>query len=208
MYRVYIDKGDRISSLDFKMINPTNPLTGLNIDEDDHKLGWMRDEKQETVELEKKLLKEEFIKRQRLMELEKAKTVKTVTEDDADKKFHVFKNQVELRGETVSRFLGKGQVDYQGRSWTHPPPTLRPGSEEHRCFMPKKCVMTLKGHKAGVSKVRYISEYGHLLASAGKWAKISTLSHCDMYIAIYITYILSHSHCDILNITTYIYIIK
>lgn len=73
--------------------------------------------------------------------------------------------------EPVTRFHGAEETDYRGRSWISPPSGLRGAdlhdTEDHACFMPKKCVSRMTGHEKGVHRIRLFPRTGHLLLSAG-----------------------------------------
>ncbi|CAD7940209.1 unnamed protein product [Amoebophrya sp. A120] len=80
----------------------------------------------------------------------------------------------------TSRFYGKTEYDYQGRSWM----TFKQAHQDKRDFqqmledeetwtyLPKKQVHTYTGHTQGVQTVRLFPETGHLLLSAGLDAKV------------------------------------
>ena len=68
--------------------------------------------------------------------------------------------------EATSIFHGKELVDYQGRSWVTPPAGVRAETEEHECFIPKKCIKKYTGHTKGVNVVEFFPKTGHLLLSA------------------------------------------
>lgn len=71
----------------------------------------------------------------------------------------------------TTEFFGKQLLDYQGRSYLHPPTdvgiSLTNESRPHECFVPKKCIHTWKGHANGVSKLELFPNSFHLLLSAG-----------------------------------------
>ena len=68
--------------------------------------------------------------------------------------------------DATSTFHGKELYDYQGRPWTTPPSGIRPGTEEHQCYLPKKCVKKYTGHTKGVQAIEFLPTTGHLLLSA------------------------------------------
>jgi pre-mRNA-processing factor 17 len=68
--------------------------------------------------------------------------------------------------EPCSKFLGKKEVDYQGRPWTTPPPGVKADEHGHDSFIPKKCVKMYK-HDKGVQCVEFFPGTGHLLLTAG-----------------------------------------
>ncbi|CAO1340577.1 unnamed protein product [Diamesa serratosioi] len=67
-------------------------------------------------------------------------------------------------------------VDYQGRSFLHPPHdvgvSLKAGSHPDRCFLPKALIHTWQGHTKGVSAIRLFPKSAHLLLSCGMDAKV------------------------------------
>eukprot|EP00392_Amoebophrya_sp_AT5.2_P006521 g6533.t1 len=86
----------------------------------------------------------------------------------------------------TSRFYGKQEYDYQGRSWlvnktSQGNDTAKRSHEERMendetwCYLPKKCVHTFTGHTQGVQCIRLFpgqNNSGHLLLSAGLDATI------------------------------------
>ncbi|KAF8343081.1 pre-mRNA splicing factor [Cantharellus anzutake] len=79
-------------------------------------------------------------------------------------------------GQETSLLHGKSLVDYQGRTYMHPPLSVAPhltgeaGSQE--CFIPKACVHTFTGHTQGVSVIRTLPGTGHLMLSGSMDTKI------------------------------------
>jgi pre-mRNA-processing factor 17 len=85
----------------------------------------------------------------------------------------------------TSKFHGKEETDYQGRSWAHPPTDLKPDEDgEHAAFIPKRCIHKWAGHSKGVQvllriepsvshlmlrfrfqAIEFFPNYGHLLLS-------------------------------------------
>lgn len=67
-------------------------------------------------------------------------------------------------------------VDYQGRSFLHPPHdvgvSLKADSVPSRCFLPKAHIHTWTGHTKGISAIRLFPKSAHLLLSCGMDAKI------------------------------------
>ncbi|XP_066994040.1 pre-mRNA-processing factor 17 [Anabrus simplex] len=63
----------------------------------------------------------------------------------------------------------KDPVDYQGRSFLHPPQdvgvNLKSDSPPERCFLPKAQIHTWQGHTKGISAIRWFPKYAHLLLS-------------------------------------------
>lgn len=63
----------------------------------------------------------------------------------------------------------KDAVDYQGRSFLHPPhdvgTNLRPDAVPDRCYLPKAHIHTWQGHTKGVSAVKFFPKSAHLLLS-------------------------------------------
>lgn len=73
--------------------------------------------------------------------------------------------EIEAIANERSEFHGESELDYLGRSYIYPPAGLRP--QPHRCYVPKRCVHTWKGHTKAVSKIKFFPKFGHLLLSAG-----------------------------------------
>lgn len=67
-------------------------------------------------------------------------------------------------------------IDYQGRSFLHPPHdvgvSLKAGAHPDRCFLPKAHIHTWTGHTKGISAIRMFPKSAHLLLSCGMDAKI------------------------------------
>lgn len=67
-------------------------------------------------------------------------------------------------------------VDYQGRSFLHPPHdvgvSLKPGAVPDRCFLPKALIHTWTGHTKGISAIRLFPKSAHLLLSCSMDAKV------------------------------------
>lgn len=67
-------------------------------------------------------------------------------------------------------------VDYQGRSFLHPPHdvgvSLKADARPDRCFLPKALIHTWTGHTKGISAIRLFPRSAHLLLSCGMDAKI------------------------------------
>ena len=68
--------------------------------------------------------------------------------------------------EAESTFHGKELYDYQGRSWIAAPSGVRAETDEHDCFIPKKCIKKYTGHTKGVHAIEFFPGTGHLLLSA------------------------------------------
>ena len=79
--------------------------------------------------------------------------------------------QDDLADTETTEFHGSALVDYQGRSYMHPP-TDHDYTEPERCFHPKKLVHTWKHGTKPVSVIRFIPSTAHLLLSGGDDAKI------------------------------------
>lgn len=83
-------------------------------------------------------------------------------------------------GQENSVFHGKTMMDYQGRTYMHPPVSEAPqimqeaGSQD--CFIPKVCVHTYTGHTQGVSVIRLFPQTGHLMLSGSMDTKIKVRS--------------------------------
>ncbi|EWM29450.1 pre-mrna-processing factor 17 [Nannochloropsis gaditana] len=71
-----------------------------------------------------------------------------------------------VASEPTTQFHGKGESDYQGRSWVEPPGGLRPVETDHACYLPKRCVHRYTGHGKGVQAIEFFPGTGHLLLSA------------------------------------------
>jgi pre-mRNA-processing factor 17 len=69
----------------------------------------------------------------------------------------------------TSKFHGKSQTDYQGRSWVEAPRGKRAMDMDdlgdHRCHLPSRLVHTFHGHNKGVNTVDLFPGTGHLLLS-------------------------------------------
>jgi len=65
----------------------------------------------------------------------------------------------------------KDPVDYQGRSFMHPPQDVgvrfKSRTAPTKCFIPKNLIHTYQGHSKGVSAIRWFPQSAHLLLSAG-----------------------------------------
>lgn len=64
----------------------------------------------------------------------------------------------------------KDAVDYQGRSFTHPPQdvgvNLKSDMPPSKCFLPKAHIHTWTGHTKGIAAIRWFPKTAHLLLSA------------------------------------------
>lgn len=75
-----------------------------------------------------------------------------------------------------SKFHGKAETDYMGRTYIHVPQDLdvdltkEAGSQE--CFLPKKCLHTWTGHTKGVNTIKLFPKSGHLMLSGSQDTKI------------------------------------
>lgn len=67
-------------------------------------------------------------------------------------------------------------VDYQGRSFLHPPHdvgvSLKAGAHPDRCFLPKAHIHSWTGHTKGISSIKLFPKSAHLLLSCSMDAKI------------------------------------
>ena len=67
----------------------------------------------------------------------------------------------------TSKYHGKSQTDYQGRSWVEAPRGKRAMDQdelrEHRCHLPSKLIHTFHGHNKGVNTLDLFPGTGHLL---------------------------------------------
>jgi len=67
-------------------------------------------------------------------------------------------------------------VDYQGRSFLHPPHdvgvSLKAGAHPDRCFLPKAHIYTWTGHTKGISTIKLFPKSAHLLLSCSMDTKI------------------------------------
>ncbi|CAF0870012.1 unnamed protein product, partial [Didymodactylos carnosus] len=70
----------------------------------------------------------------------------------------------------------KDPYDYQGRSFLHIPQdvgvNLRSDEPPQRCFIPKQCLHTYKGHTKGVQKIHYFPVSAHLFLTCSMDCKI------------------------------------
>lgn len=73
---------------------------------------------------------------------------------------------------TSSRYHGKQQYDYQGRSWLEPPRDLKPDDGDHTCYVPKRHMRNFAGHNAAVQSIQLFPRYGHMLLSGSSDNKI------------------------------------
>lgn len=71
-----------------------------------------------------------------------------------------FSHSVCLLEQAKSTFHGGEQIDYQGRSWVVPPSGVRPGDNDHECFIPKKCIKKYTGHTKGVQAIEFFPKTG------------------------------------------------
>jgi pre-mRNA-processing factor 17 len=69
-------------------------------------------------------------------------------------------------------FHGEQEFDYKGDSWIVPSSDFKESVEfgdvdDHKCYVPKKCVGKFLGHNKGVHRIRLFPGHGHLLLSGG-----------------------------------------
>ena len=68
-------------------------------------------------------------------------------------------------------FMAKKRLTTRDNSWMAPPAGLASvgplDMDDHKCFVPKKCVHRFTGHNKGVHRIRLFPNTGHLLLSAG-----------------------------------------
>jgi pre-mRNA-processing factor 17 len=72
--------------------------------------------------------------------------------------------------DTTSEFLGKAEVDFQGKSWVEPDAESRAATvaeaEDRPAYVPRKCIHRFTGHSKGVQDVEFFPDTGHLLLTA------------------------------------------
>nr|CAI5841974.1 unnamed protein product [Callosobruchus analis] len=70
----------------------------------------------------------------------------------------------------------KDAVDYQGRSFLHPPQdvgvNLKSDTPPDKCFLPKSHIHTWSGHSKGVAAIRWFPKTAHLFLSASMDCRI------------------------------------
>lgn len=70
----------------------------------------------------------------------------------------------------------KDSVDYQGRSYLHPPQdvgvNLKSDTPPDRCFLPKAHIHTWSGHTKGIAAIRWFPRTAHLFLSASMDCRI------------------------------------
>lgn len=96
----------------------------------------------------------------------------TNTEEESGNEDSYVENEDDEPVEKFStKFYGKQEKDYLGRSYMHIPRDLginltrEAGSQE--CFIPKKQAFKWKGHVGGTNKIEFFPNSGHLLLSGG-----------------------------------------
>lgn len=130
------------------------------------------------VELDPRIVKE----RERIAERDRIRGI-AESEENEKEKFdrmverklsHLLPPRLKEDSEAIEPstvFHGTEEVDYRGRSWTAPPSGSRPAepfdTEDHACYVPKKCVHRFTGHEKGVHRIRLSPRTGHLILSAG-----------------------------------------
>lgn len=69
-----------------------------------------------------------------------------------------------------------GELDYQGRSFLHPPQdvgvNLKSDTPPNKCFLPKSHIHTWTGHSKGISAIRWFPRTAHLFLSASMDCRI------------------------------------
>lgn len=82
-------------------------------------------------------------------------------------KRHKISEDAQVEEKTILHI--KDAVDYQGRSFLHPPhdvgTNLRPDAVPDRCYLPKAHIHTWQGHTKGVSAIKFFPKSAHLLLS-------------------------------------------
>lgn len=75
----------------------------------------------------------------------------------------------------------KDAVDYQGRSYLHPPQdvgvNLKSDTPPDRCFLPKAHIHTWSGHSKGIAAIRWFPRTAHLFLSASMDCRIKVRHH-------------------------------
>lgn len=84
---------------------------------------------------------------------------------------------VESKQETT-QFHGAEIRDYQGRTYMHIPLRNRSAPPDRKCYIPKRCIHTWRGHSKGVNRIQFFPNSGHLLLSA---SMDSTVKLWDVY---------------------------
>jgi len=110
-------------------------------------------------------------------EREKHEKVTQVYEEEKSKKAEASKGPKPIaEGSETSKFHGKDEYDYMGRTYMHVPldldVNLRGEAGSQECFVPKRLVHTYTGHTKGVSAIRFIPKSAHLLLSGSMDSKI------------------------------------
>lgn len=86
---------------------------------------------------------------------------------------------------TTTKFHGKEEKDYLGRSWVVPPSDVKPVDDPHN-YLPKKCIhkwyqsyliiILRTGHTEAVHCIQFFPQYGHLLLSGSSDNKVGPFS--------------------------------
>ncbi|ODV62257.1 Cdc40p [Ascoidea rubescens DSM 1968] len=98
------------------------------------------------------------------------------TDDEHLKRKQLRNDSSEPKLPLSTKFYGKTQFDYQGRTYMHIPKDLSinlqkdPGSQE--CFVPKKQLSKYNGHYKGLTCLKLFPYSGHLVLSGGNDNKI------------------------------------
>mmetsp|Transcript_4879 Transcript_4879/g.17698 ORF Transcript_4879/g.17698 Transcript_4879/m.17698 type:complete len:528 (+) Transcript_4879:241-1824(+) len=72
--------------------------------------------------------------------------------------------------EDSTKFHGKEETDYAGRSWIDAPKDAK--ADNAHCYIPKKLIHTYTGHTKGVNKIQFFPGTGHLLLSGSLDGKV------------------------------------
>uniref|UniRef100_A0A0A9VVB6 Pre-mRNA-processing factor 17 n=1 Tax=Lygus hesperus TaxID=30085 RepID=A0A0A9VVB6_LYGHE len=98
--------------------------------------------------------------------MRREQAVKGIVQDDEDE-LKDEKNQEPVM-EEVCKVLVKYTKTYDGRTLLSPPPGVRPPHQilpTLQCYIPKQRYYTYTGHEKGVPRIRFVTQYGHMLLS-------------------------------------------